>query len=112
MAQIEAKWVKPFKMIKSGAAAIAATHGDLILVSPTGASSNINLPSAVGAENTLIAIKDISGNLDPLAPGVAKTVTITPSGVETIDGVAGALAVESDFEMIRLISDNMNWFKI
>lgn len=112
MAQIEAKWVKPFKIVSTGAAAIAANHGELLLISPTGATTNVTLPSADGlAVNTLIAIKDTSGDLDPANPG-AKSITITPNGIDEIDGVGGMYTVESSFEMIRLISDGFNWFKI
>ena len=111
MSQIEAKWVLPFKIITTGVAGIAASHGDLLLVSPTGASTTVTLPTAIGNENVLVAIKDTSGNLDPLAPGVAKTIIITPALAQTIDGLAG-LSLESDYEMVRLISDGANWFKI
>jgi hypothetical protein len=79
--------------------ATQTTGGIVILCDCTAASITINLPPAV-ANTALFRVKKIDAT--------ANTVTIDPSGAQTIDGGATAV-ITTRYESIDLASDNANW---
>ncbi len=85
-------------LAKSATYAETATSGELVI----GASGTftLNLPTAVG-NTAKITVKLVS----------AGTVTIDPSGAQTIDGAATA-TLSTLNEAITLASNNANWLVI
>ena len=80
-------------------ATLAATDR-VVLVDPTAGSVTVNLPTAAGNTGVQHWIKRTTGG--------ANTVTIDPSGAQTIDGQA-TLAVAGQYDSYTLVSDGANW---
>ena len=69
----------------SGATVLTAGQSGLtVLGNPTAATFAVTLPTAVGGDNVSFTIKNV---------GTANAVNVTPSGGQTIDGVAGLYAL-------------------
>nr|MDD5707164.1 hypothetical protein [Kiritimatiellia bacterium] len=68
-----------------------------------GAPSVVNLPTAVGRGGKIIQV------LDATAGAFANNVSVTPTGAETIDGVAAAFVLTLNRQMVTLVSDNVGW---
>ncbi len=67
----------------------------------TGPAVSANLPSAGGLAGRIYTIKNESGS----------TSGVNPMGLETIDGLSGAYALD-DMNAVTLISDGANWHVI
>lgn len=79
------------------------SQDEVILCNAAGAIS-VTLPAATGGViGKLITVKDTSGN--------ASTNAITVSGAQTIDGAASK-TINSNYGVLRLISDGANWFTV
>lgn len=74
------------------------TSGELYVLVPAVTAVVVNLPTAVG-NTAVITVKKT---------GVGGTVTVDPSGTQTIDGGATAI-LNRQYESITLVSDNANW---
>ena len=89
------------RVLSSGASTVASTTTTLGFLWKLTATTNqtINLPSAVGLDGRMfIFYKTQSGG----------TVTIDPSGSETIDGSSTA-TISTQYGTITIISDGANW---
>lgn len=64
----------------------------------------VSLPTAVGRAGRIVWVKDESG-----AASVVNTITIDPSGAQTIDGAA-TIAIVTPYGRASLYSDGANWF--
>jgi len=64
------------------------------------ASGTVNLPSAGGFRDAVIAIKKRNAS--------AGTITIQPALSQTING-ASTYSLTSDNQYVQLVSDNANW---
>lgn len=72
--------------------------------SATGAVT-ITIPTALMAEKKTFTIKDAAGKAG------TNNITISPQGVETIDGGVTYI-INSDYDSITLYSDGNNWYII
>lgn len=96
---------------KQGATEVAATPYDVldtdgvILVDTVtvGATTVVNLPSAVGRKNREIIVIDQTGGAN------TDNIDVTPDGSEEIDGVAAAVSINVNFGSLALRSDDANW---
>lgn len=79
----------------------ALTTDDVILVSASGGSWTLSLPTAVGIQGKIYTIKRTDQTL-------ANAVTIDPNGSETIDG-ASTKKLATQYESYQIISDGSNW---
>ncbi len=75
----------------------------LIAYTSIAAARTVNLPTAVGRTGRTIVVKDESGSAS-----VVNTITVDPSGAETIDGV-GAYTVTTARGRVHCYSDGANW---
>lgn len=81
----------------------ATTYDSIILVSASGGSVTITLPTAVGIKGKEFTIKKTDSS--------ANIVTVDGNGSETIDGdTTRDLALQ--YEAIDIISDNASWWII
>jgi len=108
MARINERFLPP-QAIRLGVEVVqtvdfAAVNGKMFPINPAGATLNIQLPAPSASFHCII--KDLSGDL------LNKTVTIVRNGTENIDGVAGNITLESDFQSATLISDGTDWYLI
>ena len=108
MARLTEKPLPP-QAIRLGVEAVktadfTAVNGKMFPISPAGATLNIQLPAPSASFHCVL--KDLSGDL------LNKTVTIVRNGVESIDGVAANITLESDFQSATLISDGVDWYLI
>lgn len=74
-----------------------------VLVDATGGATVINLPSASTVTGFIFVIKKTDAS--------ANTVTVTPSGGQTIDGAANRV-LSYQYSAITLQSNGTNWFAI
>lgn len=79
----------------------ALDSDELIAVNFAGAVT-VNLPTAVGRENTVFVVVDESGSAS------ANPITIEPDGSETISG--GSNFVLGSYEALEFYSNGSNWF--
>ncbi len=70
------------------------------LADATTLSLNLSLPTAESAQSKVFYVKKIDAT--------ANTVTITPNGVETIDGAATKV-LTTQYEVTSIVSDGSNW---
>jgi len=75
----------------------------LVAYTSISAPHTVNLPTAVGRTGRVVEVKDESGSA-----GVVNTITIDPSGAETIDGAA-TLVIATARGRACLYSDGVNW---
>ncbi len=89
------------QMLANTAVNVAAGASGFIAVDATGGNRVITLPTAVGIAGRTYAVKkvDVSAN----------TVSVTPNGAETIDGVAAATVLAVQWARVLLVSDGTNW---
>jgi hypothetical protein len=90
--------------VSSHTANFVAENGKLHLINPAGASLDVQLPAP--SASTHIFLKDMSGDLG------SKTINIIRNGVESIDGVASNIQMDSEYQTLTLISDGVNWYKV
>jgi len=76
------------------------TDQDLILVNTSTGNVTVNLPTASGLKGKEYIIKKITSD--------ANTVTVDPSGTETIDGNP-TFIITADQESLIIRSDDVNW---
>ena len=62
----------------------------------------LTLPTAIGISGTVYIVKKTDSS--------ANTVTITPFGAQTIDGVANEV-ISAQYDSISIISDGANWYQ-
>lgn len=105
-------FVRTFGYLRIGYRAVVATpdnaaSGDCILGVQL-APCVVNLPSvaALGA-GYLLTIKDETGLVAPANP-----ITITPNGVETIDGAAAAITIVLPYGSVNLYVNNLGGWSI
>lgn len=80
-----------------------AENGKLHLLNPAGATMNITLPAPSASLH--IVLKEMTGD-------ESKTITVLRNGVESIDGVAANITIDSSKESVTLISDGTDWYRI
>lgn len=73
---------------------------DIIRGDATGGNITINLPTAVGIAGRAYVVKKIDST--------GNTVTIDPSGAETIDGSATKV-ISSQYNSYKIVSNNVSW---
>jgi len=76
-----------------------ASNNEFVLVDASGGAVTITLPSPSSGGKVGVKKTDSSTN----------TVTISPSGSETIDG-ASSLTIDTQYQSYTLISDGTNWY--
>ncbi len=82
---------------------VMLAQDEVVLCNQSGAIA-ITLPAATGGViGKQVVIKDKSGN--------ASTNNITVSGAQTVDGAASK-TINSNYGVLRLISDGSNWFSL
>ena|SRR6266478_8019256 len=69
----------------------------------TFASGTVNLPSAVGFHDAVLAIKKRNAS--------AGTITVQPALSQTING-ASSYALSADHQFLQIVSDGANWHTI
>ena len=79
---------------------LATATDFMIAVDAVGGAVEITLPTAVGIAGQMYVIKKIDAS--------AFVVTITPDGVETIDGDTPAI-ITAQWTALTLVSDGANW---
>lgn len=107
MSQIQTKWLPPQALRLEAVPQTGnfqADNGKLYLVTPAGASVNVQLPPPVA--NFHCVVKDMSGDL------LNKTVTIVRNGTELIDGVGASIVLSSSYQSVTLWSDGVDWYRI
>jgi hypothetical protein len=75
----------------------------VILSDATNGNIVVNLPTAASAIDRTYHIKKIDAS--------ANTITVTPNGVETIDGAA-TYVINVQYNSIQIVSDGSQWFII
>jgi hypothetical protein len=87
----------------SGTSDITLNSEDsFVICNNTGATINVNLPSAVGLIGKEYIVKRVSPT------GAGNDITILPDGAETIDGNASIILL-NQYETITILSDGSNW---
>jgi hypothetical protein len=79
------------------------TNENTVLVDTTGGNIVITLPAASDNENKVYNVKRITGG--------GNSLTITPDGVDTIDGAANK-TISSQWGVYTIVSDGTGWFII
>ena len=74
-----------------------------VLADASGGAVVLNLPAAATYSEIVFIIKAID---------VSNTITITPSGVETIDGTAGSITLTTLNESVHLQSTGSTWVRL
>jgi hypothetical protein len=77
------------------------SYDSQVLANTTGGNINYSLLTAIQCKNKRISIKNTGTGVN--------TLTVTPSGAETIDG-ASPWSTTTSYESVDLISDGSNWF--
>lgn len=75
----------------------------VILGDASGGVVTLNLPPAAKGVWRVYTVKKIDGT--------ANTVDVVPKGAETVDGSA-PLSLSSQYEVVQIISDGDNWWKV
>lgn len=86
-------------IVSTSAASYVASYGDFVKADSSINNQTIDLPSAQIFKGDKLTVKKMDA---------ANTVTLTPSGLETIDGNS-THDLFSIYEMITIISDGSNW---
>ena len=94
--------VQKYRLVST--TAVFALTDFLLCCDGTAAGFVVTLPSAAtaGIARKIIAIKKVDAT-------AANVITITPDGIETIDGVAGNMRLQVLNETVVLQSDGTNW---
>lgn len=90
--------------IRSVAAAytvLATDEHPIVIADATTATFAVTLPAA--SAGSLVTVKKVDAS--------ANAVTVETPGAETIDGAANA-SLATQYEVVRLVSNGTNWFKI
>lgn len=93
-------------VIAIAATPYSALATDVIIVSDTvtiAGASIVNLPTAVGIEGKKYIVMDGTGGAG------TDSISITPNGLEEIDGVNAAQEVDVNWGCIAVISDGAGW---
>ncbi len=98
--QVNGSFSLPIKT--SATATYTVTANDYTVLCNNSGGVTLNLPTASGISGRIYVIKQLASS---------GTVTITPSGSETIDG-AGSKAISTQYQSMTLQSDGSNWFVI
>ena len=85
--------------VKSVNANYTASDGEIVLVDASGGAVTITLPSPSNGARVRVKKIDSSNN----------TVTVQPSGSETIDG-ASSHTISQQYETYEYVSDGTNWY--
>lgn len=97
--------VQPFtrtKSITSNYTVVLADAGWLIVVDTTGGNITVSLPAvATAGDGFVVTLKRITAG--------ANTLTIDPSGAETVEGAA-TLALPTQYTSVMLVSRSTGWF--
>ena len=95
----------PFVQLTSASSPVSSgslTSGDGYECDCTSGSIAIALPTAVGLSGVGYFFKRTDGV-------IANSLTITPNGIETIDGVNAAISVSVGYAGVYLVSDGAQW---
>lgn len=82
---------------------IDSDYGSVIAVDTTGGGVTITLPSP--SAGFFVTIKDAVGNAG------TNSISIQTDNSEDIDGTAGSLELETDYDAITLVSDGTEWYR-
>jgi hypothetical protein len=81
----------------------ALTTDEILTGDATGGAFSITLPTAVGITGRAYTIKRINSG--------ANAVTVATTGGQTIDGAA-TVALSTQWQVLRVVSDGANWLSI
>lgn len=80
---------------------------DELLLVDTGAAHTVFLPDATSViAGHPLTIKDATGT------AAGNNITLSPFGTQTIDQVAGVLAMNTNKQVVRLVSNGANWLVV
>jgi len=85
--------------VKSVSTNYNANDGEIVLVDASGGAVTVTLPSPSNGARVRVKKIDSSSN----------TVTVQPSGTETIDG-ASSHSISQQYETYEYVSDGTNWY--
>lgn len=78
-----------------------------VMVDSTGGAINIALPAAIGVtQGRYYVIKDVGGAAS------TNNITVTPNGVDTVDGVATTRLISLNFGSFFIVSNGLNGWNI
>ncbi len=90
-----------FKNVKSKSANYPVTSADTVIeMSAAGGNRQVQLPTAVGISGKIYVVTKIDAT--------ANTVTLLPTGIETIDGAASYI-INLQWDSITVISNGTSW---